>query len=875
VTTSTHPAHRIPTRRLRLSAALMALAGLAVGVAAEGDGAVAPAPAPAPTPAPPAAAPVGAEAALREYAKEADIHRQGREVAGDYHFQMGQKAVQDNRLDDAIRHLTTAVDYMPDKKEYRDSLATAQALSGQSRDARSVYINQIADQHAVEQQRLWAEAQERLEQGRAALEGGDFHEAERSFQLAHIRLESLPYADERKEPEQRRVEGLLAETRQRRARAELQQATQRNQTAEERQRELRDASLKIERDRISAMYGRAQKARDRRDFDEAILLCEQILKINRAEERAHDLLTKCRRERHVYLRQVTADRWDEEHKLVSEQIRTAMLPQLELLTYSHDWHELDARRTAPKHGLTQAENEPWRQQIAAQLDQEITLDFQDTDLVEVIAFLQHITSVNFVIDPAVVAGGTVPPVTLKVESMKLRYVLDYVMRLTSLNYAMRDQAIYVSDNKGLRGDVYMKLYDIRDLLQGMTQFPGPDLEIPEPGGTGSRLLAPIADQAPPEVTQFTDIIQRVVAPASWAEDSGASIGDYQGSMVITQSADVHKQVEELIRQLRNQRGTQIHVKVKFLTVENSLLEEIGVNWNNYNLLNGVPPNTNVVAGTTPQSGIGAYNRNGNATVAGTLTNQLIPYQTANSLPAPVAGEGLSVTSQQFHLVNGLYASAVLQAVEKDRRGNVVFEPDLTLFNGQQAHLVHINQQSYIADYDVVQGQYDPVVSILSYGTVLDVQAVASADKKYITLTLRPTNSQVQLWRRFGPPIDTGSDATNPFPGGIVVDPTTGDPQDGAGSDQTSGIAGGNPLLIPQVSYQSVRTSVTIPDGGSLMIAGMTNGESARSHAGVPFLSHIPFLGRLFSRNGRQETEKKTLVMVSADVILFDEIEKSL
>ena len=138
-----------------------------------------------------------------------------------------------------------------------------------------------------------------------------------------------------------------------------------------------------------------------------------------------------------------------------------------------------------------------------------------------------------------------------------------------------------------------------------------------------------------------------------------------------------------------------------------------------------------------------------------------------------------------------------------------------------------------------------------------MHAVASADKKYITLTLRPTNAQVTLWRRFGEAVPDGG-----FPGGNVT--STG-----------PGIANGNPLLVPQLSYQSVRTSVTIPDGGSMMIAGMTNGESRRAHSGVPFLSHIPFRGRLFSRNGRAETELKTLVMVSADVILFDEIEKSL
>jgi general secretion pathway protein D len=167
--------------------------------------------------------------------------------------------------------------------------------------------------------------------------------------------------------------------------------------------------------------------------------------------------------------------------------------------------------------------------------------------------------------------------------------------------------------------------------------------------------------------------------------------------------------------------------------------------------------------------------------------------------------------------------------------------------------------------------------VLSYGTVLDVQAIASADKKYVTLTLRPTNAQVVEWRRFGP-LNTGS-----FPGGTVV--AGGNPAAPPGGGAPGGapppaqpapaVADNNPLLIPELTYESVRTSVTIPDGGSLIIAGMTNGESARSHAGIPFLSHIPFLGRLFSTNGRQETEKRTLIIVQADVVLFEEIERNL
>jgi type II secretory pathway component GspD/PulD (secretin) len=825
---------------IHLSAALMTISG---ALAAEEK--------PATTP----PANTAAQQALEEYAKSDEMHSKGRVVAGNYHYELGKRALMENRVDDAVKEFTKAVDYMPDEKSYREAMLNAAAIAGTSRDPRSTYINEINDQYTAEQQALWIEAQRHIEAGTKHMESGDYQEASRSFQLALIRLESLPFADERKEPEERRVQALIAESSERRGKQELQEATNRTQSAQDRQREKTEMSLRIERDRIDAMLSRAIKARERRDYDEAILLLEQILKINRAEERAHELLVKCRRERHVYLRQVTADRWDEEHKLLSEQIRASMLPQLELMVYSHDWPEIDARRSAPVRGL-QAENDEWQKSISESLEQNISMEFQDHDLVDVVAFLQRITNVNIILDQAVVAAGA-RPVTLSVASMKLKNVLDYIMRLTELNYVMRDEAIYISDTKGVRGDTYLKLYDIHDLTHGLTSFPGPDLDIPEPGGTGSRLLPPIEAEESPELNEFIDIVRTVVSPATW-EGENISIEEYQGSMAVSQTADVHREIDQLLHNLRNQRGTQIHVKVKFLTVNNDLLEEIGVNWNQYHADHGIPPGTNPAFQGT---GLGGYNADGHYTFAGALNNQMLGYTTSTSLPPLQPDEGARFQTETFHFIDGAYASAVLRAIEKEDKGNILFEPDLTLFNGQQAHLVHMNQQSYVADYDVVQGQYDPITTILSYGTVLDVTAVASADKKYIQMTLRPTNTSVVRWRRFGGPIAPGA-----FPGGQVTP---------AGPAIAAGGNGQNPLMVPELIYQSARTSVQIPDGGSIMIAGMNNSATARSHSGIPFLSHIPFLGRLFSRNGRIESERKTLIIVQADLILFDEIEDSL
>ncbi len=846
------------TRITALTATLFALAGLSGKAWSEDK----------PNPA--------ADQALKEYADggAAGTQPQGAAAAANYYYDRGMKAMSEGRMDDALHDLTIAVDWQPQEAKYRTALSQAQAIAGVSRDPRTVQVNRTADELHVKQQQLRVEASAKKEDGKKALEAGDFAEAEQLFSLALTRLESLPFADPSREAEEREVESLQSIARERREKQELKDAASRNDKAAERQQELRDIGLKIERDRIDAMLKRAQKARDRRDFDDAILLCEQILKINRAEDRAHGMLIKCRRERHVYLRQITADRWDEEHKLLSESIRTAMLPQLELITYSPEWPEIDARRSAPVRGLEE-QNDTWRKEISNQLEQEVTLDFQDHDLVDVVDFLQKITSVNIVLDPQVIAA-TPPPVTLRVEAMKLRNVMDFIMKLTGLNYTLRDEALFITNAAGLRGDVFMKLYDIRDLTHAMASFPGPDLAIPQPGNVGSRLLPPIETETAPEINEFIEIIRRVVSPATW-EKEGVAIEEYNGSMVITQTTDVHKQVEELLRTLRNQKGTQIHVKVKFLTVENSLLEEIGVDWRNFSFpgssTNGGTqpplPNQGVNPGVAPNPAtpvpFGGYYANGRTTAAGNVINTLQPYTTANSLPGQNLG-GATFQTQYWRLADDFYVSAILRAVEQERRGNITFEPDITLFNGQQAHIVHINQQAYIADYDVNQGQYDPIVSTLSYGTVLDVQAIASADKKYITMTLRPTNAQVRSWRRFGPALGSGGNQIDGVP---ITDPN------GGAVGTTSGIANGNPLLIPEISYQSVRTSVTIPDGGSLLLAGMTNGESSRSHAGIPFLSHIPFLGRLFSSNGRTETEMKTLILLQADVVIFEEIESRL
>ncbi len=75
------------------------------------------------------------------------------------------------------------------------------------------------------------------------------------------------------------------------------------------------------------------------------------------------------------------------------------------------------------------------------LIQDITLDFQNTSLVDTIAFLQRVSNQNFIIDPQVAAAPHA--VTLKVSKMRLYNVLAHIGRLTDTKYTIRNDTYFI------------------------------------------------------------------------------------------------------------------------------------------------------------------------------------------------------------------------------------------------------------------------------------------------------------------------------------------------------------------------------------------------------------------------------------------------
>jgi general secretion pathway protein D len=206
---------------------------------------------------------------------------------------------------------------------------------------------------------------------------------------------------------------------------------------------------------------------------------------------------------------------------------------------------------------------------------------------------------------------------------------------------------------------------------------------------------------------------------------------------------------------------------------------------------------------------------------------------------------------------------------------VLQAPKVTLFNGQQAFVSDTSQTPFVISVipvvaDFVAAQ-QPVIVILSEGTFMTVQAVVSNDHRFVRLTLVPFFSKignVQTFQFQGSQTTTSdttrngllNPATNLFNNNTTNRTTT-----------NSGVS----VQLPTFSFVTVTTTVSVPDGGTVLLGGVKRLSEDREEYGVPILDKIPYLNRLFKNVGIGRSTSSLLMMVTPRIIIQEEEEEKL
>jgi type IV pilus assembly protein PilQ len=66
--------------------------------------------------------------------------------------------------------------------------------------------------------------------------------------------------------------------------------------------------------------------------------------------------------------------------------------------------------------------------------------------------------------------------------------------------------------------------------------------------------------------------------------------------------------------------------------------------------------------------------------------------------------------------------------------------------------------------------------------------------------------------------------------------------------------------------QRAESQVLVADGEAAVIGGLTVTENTRFRSGIPILMNLPFIGRLFSQNTKNETKRDLLILVTPHIL---------
>jgi general secretion pathway protein D len=392
-----------------------------------------------------------------------------------------------------------------------------------------------------------------------------------------------------------------------------------------------------------------------------------------------------------------------------------------------------------------------------------------------------------------------------------------------------------------------------------------------PGGMGGGAQA--------DFDSLIELITTTVRPQTWDEVGGpGSVSPFQNnlSLVISQTEDVHEEIRDLLEQLRRNQDLQVTIEVRFITLSDTFFERIGVDFD-FNIVNtsahnnpnaAVPPRqkNEVVGLNAPAPGAGFPNFTGDLS---------IPFrQESFDLAVPQFGTPVPVANFGFAILSDLEAFLLVQAAQGDRRSNVLQAPKVTLFNGQLASVFDTTQMPFVISVIPVVGDfaaaYQPVITVLSEGQALTVQAVISHDRRFVRLTVLPLFSQIGDVHEFtfsGTKTTTSNTSESSDPNEF------GDST--SSMDDTTTTTDGVTVQLPNFSFVSVTTTVSVPDGGTVLLGGIKRLSEGRNEFGVPLLSKLPYIDRLFKNVGIGRETQSLMMMVTPRIIIQEEEEERL
>jgi Flp pilus assembly secretin CpaC/tetratricopeptide (TPR) repeat protein len=763
-------------------------------------------------------------------------------------------------LPSALASSSAAVDVDPNNQEARTLLRKIRGLLGEGYDDEMMAFEDDVQRLQVKRAQARLDAEDHATRGDNHLRAGRYDEAIGAYTQAEMVLRYHPLIATDSLDQQALANKIEEATRLRDE--AISQAEEATRLEAERMRSAAELAERNRREtKLREFYDLANKAYLADRFEEAEDWSDLILLEDPGNEAAQSLRRVARESRHFKADEINRRDYREQWLRTFEELDTMNVPQTDSLNFNlARWREVVTRQPL-SHDRLDPTGDLERAAIMSRLE-EVRFapnfggqDDEGTPLESVAGYLQQLTGVNFLISNGVREDldEDETSVRLHLPDRSVNKVLDLIQETSeSLRWKIEDGVVkFITVDEMIGGQV-LKTYGVQDLIHPIPDYPGREINVSPSGG----LIPPEEDLEEREANvietgMLEDLIINNVAPESWDADPANSIRITEnGIMTVNQTPEVQAQILNLLQQLREATGIMVDIQARFMRVEDTFLEDIGIDLrglgapgagdsNNFNEFGDQSAEDDLNDGPGQDNTVGAFYDEGLDGDIRARVEDLYDTQLGND-----EFQGSGGLSFQWTFLNDLQLQLILRAVSKSERVELVTAPRILVHNTARANISILNQVAYVQDFDVEIAQAasiaDPIIAVIQDGVILDVRPVVSADRLFITLELRPT---VALLKR---PIEERV--------------------------TTLGSQNSVTIMLPEVEIQRVRTSVPLPDGGTVLLGGMKESEKQDKRSGVPILNKIPILSAFFERKGNFISNRKLLILMRAAIVIPEELE---
>jgi len=289
---------------------------------------------------------------------------------------------------------------------------------------------------------------------------------------------------------------------------------------------------------------------------------------------------------------------------------------------------------------------------------------------------------------------------------------------------------------------------------------------------------------------------------------------------------------------------QVLIEARFISTGVNDLRELGIDW----ILNSP------VSVTKKQ-----ILKNGSTTDA--VRSQIANGAKVGFTPFSGDASGLNLTYQGL-LTDPMF-QAVIHALEMSGKTRTLSVPKVMTVNNREAIMRIGEDFRYFEQYDVqsvpsdVSSQGNTVYSSIlvpvgsptlqELGIELDVTPSVGADRRSISLRIIPSITEFVRYEFY----EVGSSGNN------------NNNNNNNNGVQTNGTS---LVKLPIFRKSVIETEVVVQSGETVAMGGLVSSSQTKTRSGVPFLSSIPLIGRLFEHDGVDELKQNLLVFVTATIV---------